>query len=59
MTVGAIAASATDQQTMDTDIQIRCENCFDWTQGATNDRYLECDRGTQYTVSVMTVDVQR
>lgn len=58
-TVGAIAASATDQQTMDTDIQIRCENRFDWTQGATNGRYPERDCGTQYAVPVMTADVHR
>jgi len=39
-------------------VKVRCEACSEWVAGETTERFLQCDCGKQYMVSVTAVSMQ-
>ncbi len=39
-------------------VKVRCEACSEWVAGDTTERFLQCDCGKQYMISVTAVSMQ-
>lgn len=38
------------------EVKVSCENCSQWIEGDSEDRFLQCGCGRQYMVSVLAVN---